>query len=82
MAIIEKALPQADEATLAAVAALLQEAASEESVLPRELSAREFELIEQSKEDFRHGCTLSSEEYRADMDTFMAKLKARYSAAP
>lgn len=81
IAIIEKSLPAADEATLAAVANLLQEATSEESVLPRELTARELELIEQSKEDFRQGRTLSSEEYRADMDAFMAKLKAKLAAA-
>ena len=53
IAIIEKALPSADEATLAAAAELLQAAAGEPSVLPRALTARELALIEQSKDGFR-----------------------------
>ncbi len=50
IAIIEKALVSADEATLTAAAELLQGAAGEPSVLPRALSARELALIAQSKD--------------------------------
>lgn len=79
IAIIEKALPAADEATLAAVAELLQNASTGTDELPRELTPRELELIEQSKEDFRHGRTLSSDEYRADMSAFLEVLKAKHA---
>lgn len=80
IAIIEHALPTADEATLSAVATLLQEAACAESVLPRDLTQRELEQIEQSKEDFRMGRVLSNGEYHADMDAFMARLRAKLTA--
>ena len=74
IAIIDKALPSADEATLAAVAELLRTAGAEASVLPRALTARELALIEQSKEDFRHGRTLSAAETRASIDEALAVL--------
>ncbi len=71
--IIEKALPEADEATLAAAAELFQ-AAADPSVLPRALTPRELQLIDQSKEDFRQGRTLSSAEARASIDEALAVL--------
>ena len=47
--------------------------ADEESVLPRELTARELELIEQSKEDFRQGRTLSLDEAETRTEAFLAE---------
>ena len=82
IAIIEKALPVADEATLAAAAELLQSAQSDDSVLPRALTARELELIEQSKADFKAGRTLSPAEARAHSDAFLDTLRAKYPTAP
>lgn len=74
IAIIEKALPSADEATLAAAAELFQATQAEPSVLPRALTARELELIEQSKEDFRQGRTLTSAEARTSIDEALTVL--------
>lgn len=74
IAIIEKALPSADEATLAAVAEMLQSVAAEPSVLPRELTARERELIAESKADFEAGRTYTSAEVRAYLDEALAPL--------
>lgn len=74
IAIIEKVLPTADEATLTAVVELLQEASAEPSVLPRDLTPRELELIEQSKEDFKAGRTYGTAEVRAYLDEALAPL--------
>ncbi len=79
--IIEKALPMADEATLAAAAALLQSAQSEPSILPRALTARELDLIEQSKADFAAGRTMTSAEARASIDDVLATLGVPKSTA-
>lgn len=81
IAIIERALPIADETTLAAAAALLQSAQAEPSILPRALTARELELIEQSKADFAAGRTMSSAEARASIDESLAALGVPKSAA-
>ena len=81
IAIIEKALPVADEATLAAAAALLQSAQAEPSVLPRALTARELEMIEQSKADFAAGRTMTSKAARASIDEALAVLGVPKSAA-
>jgi hypothetical protein len=64
IAIIESALPVADETTLAAAAALLQSAQAEASILPRLLTAR----------DFAAGRTMSSGEARASIDEALAAL--------
>jgi hypothetical protein len=74
IAIIESALPVADETTLAAAAALLQSAQAEASILPRLLTARELESIGQSKADFAAGRTMSSGEARASIDEALAAL--------
>ena len=44
--------------------------------LPRALTDRELALIEQFKEDFRTGRTLSSAEARARTDAFLAQRRA------
>jgi hypothetical protein len=81
IAIIERALPIADETMLAAAAALLQSALAEPSILPRPLSARELELIEQSKADFAAGRTMSSADARASIDAALAVIGVPKSAA-
>jgi hypothetical protein len=45
--------------------------ALEESVLPRELTDEELALIEQSREDFREGRTLSLQEAEARTTAFL-----------
>ena len=42
-----------------------------------ELTAEEEALIEQGREDFRQGRTLSLEEWKADLDIFMVELRAK-----
>src|SRR5882757_1323664 len=73
IAIIEQSLPSADEAILTAAAELFQAACSDPSTLPRELTARELALIEQSKEDFRTGRTYTLTEARAYVDEALAR---------
>ena len=48
----------------------------------RRLSARELELIEQSKADFREGRTYSIEEARRRSDAHLLALRAKYPSAP
>ncbi len=76
LTIITNALQAVDDATLEAAAAHIahhanptgvtvgdiQEAFVTDSILPRELSARELALIAQSKEDFRLGRTRTHDE--------------------
>ena len=85
IAIITSQLASLDDEEVQTVADMVQSMAdqvpeSTESVLPRELTARELALIEQSKEDFRLGRNYSADEYRAEIDTFMASLHAKYPA--
>jgi len=69
IAIITRRLAEANDATLAAIAEQLStsaDAVAPESELPRVLTARELQLIEQSKEDFAQERTFSidgAEEY-------------------
>lgn len=89
IAIITKHLEAADDVVLEAVAANLEgkplptmtvgealETFPSESVLPRPFTARELALIEQSKEDFRLGRTLSHAESMARTDAFLAARRA------
>lgn len=48
---------------------------------PVEFTADELAAIEQGSEDFKHGRTLRLDEFRADMDAFFARLKAKHSEA-
>ena len=89
IAIINKHLEAADDVVLEAVAANLEgkplptmtvgealETFPSESALPRPFTARELELIEQSKEDFRSGRTLTHAEAMARTDAFLAARRA------
>jgi hypothetical protein len=81
IAIIEQSLPSADEAILPAAAELFQAARSEPSSLPRELTARELALVEQSKEDFRTGRTYTLTEARAYIDEALARRREQRAKA-
>ena len=85
IAIITSQLASLDDEEVQTVADMVTSMATEaldatDGILPRELTARELALIEQSKEDFRQGRTYSADEYRAEIDTFMASLHAKYPA--
>lgn len=77
IAIIERSLPSADEATLSAAAALFQAARPESSVLPRTLTPREMALVEQSKADFNAGRTYTVREARVYIDEALARRRAQ-----
>ena len=89
IATITKHIEAADTRLLEAVAANLEnkplptmtvgealETFPGDSVLPRPLSANELTLIEQSREDFREGRTLSLEELDTYLDQRAAARKA------
>ena len=71
--LITAKLATLDDERLQAVAQMISSLDEEESVLPRELTPRELALIEQSREDFKAGRTLTLEEARARTDEFLAK---------
>ena len=81
IAIIEKALPSADEQTLAAAAALFQSSSTRTSGLPRALSERERSLLAQSKADFDAGRSYSLEDSVAMLDERLAPLGVPKSTA-
>ena len=81
IAIIEQALPSADEQTLAAAAELFRSAQSGPNALPRALSTRERGLLEQSKADFGQGRTTSLDEGFAQIDARLARLGVPKSTA-
>ena len=81
IAIIEKALPSADEQTLAAAAVLFQSTTPSASVLPRQLSGRERSLLAQSKADFAAGRSYTLEESIAMLDEHLAPLGVPKSTA-
>ena len=81
IAIIEKALPSADEQTLTAAAVLFQSTTPRDSVLVRPLSGRERSLLAQSKADFAAGRTYSHEELVSMLDNRLAHLGVPKSTA-
>lgn len=85
IATITQQLSSMDDEQLAAVADIVADMAAGEdggeSILPRELTPRELELIEQSKRDFAEGRTLTSEQYYAEMEVFLEQKRVKYPAA-
>ena len=75
LSVIQAQLASLDDDGVQAVADMVGAMATE-SVLPRELTAEELALIEQSKEDFRQGRTYSLDEARAATDVFLATIGA------
>ena len=80
LAIIEQRVASTDDATLLAVAEILNAAGSTESMLPRDLTAAERCLIQQSKDDFNAGRTLTGPEARLSIDADLARLGVAKSA--
>ena len=73
-------LANANDEHVRAVAEYLE--AEEQPVAPlRELTPRELELIEQSKDDFRTGRTLTHEDAIARTDTALAARRASRSSS-
>ena len=78
ISLITDKLAGLDDATVHTVAEIVDEIAGSVDAPVRELTARELALVEQSKADFAAGRTLSSEQYNAEMDDFMARMRAKY----
>ncbi|RTL68580.1 MAG: hypothetical protein EKK41_15585 [Hyphomicrobiales bacterium] len=76
IAIIERALPTADDATLAAAAEVLLAGGGEAAQLPRALSDQELRLIELARADFASGRHLSLAESRAFVDEALERRRA------
>ena len=81
IAMINDKLAVMDDETILNVADIVQDMNATNS-LRRPLSARERELIEQSKVDFREGRTFSIQEARNHSDAFVKALRAKYPKAP
>lgn len=76
IATINAKLSSLDDDGIMAVASIVENLAAD-GELPRALTARELELIEQSKEDFKAGRVVAQDEYRAEMDAFFANRRAK-----
>ena len=81
IAFIEKALPSADEKTLAAAAVLFESTSHNPTAWPRPLSYRERSLLVQSKADFAGGRSYSHDEMVAMLDERLAPLGVPKSTA-
>lgn len=81
MAIINAALPVLDDARVATVAEIVQSFVEPKPFVLRELSGDELAAIERSKEDFKAGRTYSPEQYKNEMDAYMARLAEKYSTS-
>lgn len=73
IALINAELAACDDARVLAIAEMVSGGLPEPSGLPRALTARELALIEQSKEDFKAGRTLTIEEARARTNAYLAQ---------
>ncbi len=80
IAIITANLTKLDDIAVAELANHVQ--ASTMPFVLRDLTDDERAAIERSREDFKAGRTYSVDEYRAEMDAFMATLRAKYPTAP
>jgi hypothetical protein len=76
---INARLSSLDDERVVAVAAIIDEIAAD-GVLPRALSARERDLLEKSKADFKAGRSLSHDEIVAMLDERLAKRGVARSA--
>jgi hypothetical protein len=81
IAIITATLPKLDDARVADLAEFAQ-AAAEPATPFRDLTDEERAGLARAKEDFAAGRTYTIEQYRAEMDDFMAQMRAKYPAAP
>lgn len=81
MAIINAALPVLDDARVETVAAIVQSFVEPKPFVLRDLTGDELAAIERSKEDFKAGRTYTPEQYKDEMDAFMARLADKYPAS-
>ncbi len=84
IALIQDKLAALDDGQVQAVAEIvqsMQDDGLEESVLPRELTNDELALVEQSRQDFRQGRTLTAEEAWASIDEALARAGASRAKA-
>jgi hypothetical protein len=75
---IQAALPALADEQVDALAEMVQ--AWAEPREPLDLTPEELAGIERSREDFKHGRTLTDDEYQAEMDAFIARLAAKQPA--
>ena len=80
IAIITEKLSSFDDERVMAVAGIVEDLAQDDDQL-RDLTPGELALIEQSKDDFKHGRTYSLAEARAMTDAFLAPLGVPKSTA-
>jgi hypothetical protein len=80
IAIITATLPKLDDARVADLAELVQ-AAAEPTTPFRDLSDEERAGLANAAEDFKTGRIYTPEQYRAEMDDFMARMRAKYPTA-
>ena len=80
IAIITATLPKLDDARVADLAKLVQ-AAAEPATPFRDLTGEERAGLASAAEDFKAGRTYTPEQYRAEMDDFMARMQAKYPSA-
>lgn len=80
IAIITATLPKLDDARVAELAQLVQ-AAAEPTTPFRDLTDAERAGLASAVEDFKAGRTFTPEQYRSEMDDFMARMQAKYPSA-
>lgn len=80
IAIITATLPKLDDARVADLAELVR-AAAEPAMPFRELTDEECAALAQAADDFKTGRTYTPEQYRTEMDAFMARMQAKYPNA-
>lgn len=81
IAIINAELAACDDARLLEIAEMVSAmGGADASRLPRDLTARELALIEQSKEDFKAGRTMTLDEVSAFVDAGLAARRAARSS--
>jgi hypothetical protein len=78
---INAQLSSLDDERVLAVADIVEDIAATDDQL-RPLTPRELALIEQSREDFKAGRTLTIDEARALSDQFIDSLRQKYPNAP
>jgi hypothetical protein len=80
IAIITATLPKLDDARVADLAELVK-AAAEPTTPFRDLTDEERAGLASAAQDFKTGGTYTAEQYRAEMDDFMARMQAKYPSA-
>ena len=80
IALITTKLASLDDERVQAVAEIVADIAADAAPV-RSLTARELQLLEQSKADFAAGRTYSIDEVRAHSDDFIGSLRTKFPTA-